>query len=185
MPQTAASNPGGGISVFGGMMEGADKVAEPVVGELQGKPNAQLKSEMAEEFDFDAMNSKFEKPATLDDNAELLPQVTAYDKNVSFFDSISCEALSKRAGAQQQPDSPSAQDDKGRKAAVRQQNRALDVDTFGEGAAHYNPRHMNGRRGGRGRSNGRGGSSANRGGRSQPGAQRTWTQRAKQSEVGS
>lgn len=33
-----------------------------VVGELQSRPNAQLKSEVAEEFDFDAMNSKFEKP---------------------------------------------------------------------------------------------------------------------------
>lgn len=33
-----------------------------VVGELQSRPNAQLKNELAEEFDFDAMNSKFEKP---------------------------------------------------------------------------------------------------------------------------
>ncbi|CDJ30715.1 uncharacterized protein EMH_0060740 [Eimeria mitis] len=33
-----------------------------IVGELQSRPNMQLKNQVAEEFDFDAMNSKFEKP---------------------------------------------------------------------------------------------------------------------------
>lgn len=119
-----------------------------VVGELQGRPNAQLKSEVAEEFDFDAMNSKFEKPAVLEEAAELSAPGTAYDKNVSFFDSISCEALDKRAGAQQQQhNSGTTEDERNRRATQRQQNLALDVNTFGEGAAHYNIRHLGGRRG--------------------------------------
>ncbi|KAL8433118.1 hypothetical protein ACSSS7_004141 [Eimeria intestinalis] len=158
-----------------------------VVGELQGRPNPQLKSELAEEFDFDAMNSKFEKPAALEEASELPAPGSAYDKTLSFFDSISCEALDKRAGAQQQQQGGGgggAEDGRSRRGANRQQNHALDVDTFGEGAAHYNARHMGARRGGRGRgrgySRGGGGQGGNRGGRgggAGPSNQRHWAQR--------
>ncbi|KAL8424527.1 hypothetical protein Efla_005633 [Eimeria flavescens] len=169
------------------------RYAEPhrgVVGELQGRPNAQLKSEVAEEFDFDAMNSKFEKPAALEESAELPAAGSAYDKTVSFFDSISCEALDRRAGAQQQQQARGdAEDGRSRRAAARQQNHALDVDTFGEGAAHYNARHLGGRRGGRGRGRGYargggpGGSRGGRGGGSS--GQRNWMQRSKPQDADS
>lgn len=46
----------------GGRAEGYNEGPRGVVGELPGRPNLQLKNEVAEEFDFDAMNSKFEKP---------------------------------------------------------------------------------------------------------------------------
>ena len=121
--------------------------------------------------------------AVLEESAELPAAGTAYDKNVSFFDSISCEALDRR-GAEQQQNPGNTHDEKGRRIGQRQQNRALDVDTFGDGAAHYNPRHVGGRRGGRGRGRGfsRGGGQG-RGGRGGGGNQRNWTQRSKPQEV--
>ncbi|CDI85226.1 hypothetical protein, conserved [Eimeria praecox] len=141
-----------------------------VVGELQSRPNMQLRNEVAEEFDFDAMNSKFEKPATMGEGTEFLTTTTAYDKNVSFFDSISCEALEKRSGAsgqeqqqqqqqqqeqqQQGNEGKDQEDGRGRRPGTRQQNRALDIDTFGEGAAHFTVRYFGGRRGGRGKGRG-------------------------------
>lgn len=152
----------------GGRTEGRgggykEALHEPV-GELASRPNMQLKNEVAEEFDFDAMNSKFEKPATMGEGKEFAEPVVAYDKNLSFFDSISCEALDKRGGGagggggqdqqqQQQNEGKGPEDGRGRRLGGRQ-NRALDIDTFGEGAANFTVRYMGGRRGGRGKGRG-------------------------------
>lgn len=121
--------------------------------------------------------------AALEEGQDVPTPGQAYDKNLSFFDSISCEALDKREKQQRQQNQGGDQDEQDRRAAQRQHNRALDVDTFGEGAANPNPRYYNGRRGGRGRGRGRGGYGRDaigggRGGRG--GGPRTWNQRNKE-----
>lgn len=120
--------------------------------------------------------------AVLEDAPNLPTPGTAYDKNVSFFDSISCEALDKKEEQERRQNQGNAEDDRGgRRGSQRQNNRALDMDTFGENAAHYNMRHYHPRRGGRGR--GRGGflretgPGAGRGGRGN--GQRKWAQRGR------
>eukprot|EP00920_Eleutheroschizon_duboscqi_P007243 GHVT01016637.1.p1 GENE.GHVT01016637.1~~GHVT01016637.1.p1 ORF type:complete len:149 (+),score=36.51 GHVT01016637.1:62-448(+) len=95
------------------------------------------------------MNDKFEMPD--DPSAEsALGSIGGYNKGSSFFDSISCETLDRQSGRDDRPD--------------RQKLRALDVDTFGQAAAHARPMAV-GRRGrGGGRGGGGGGGSGGRGG---------------------
>ncbi|PFH35653.1 FFD and TFG box motifs protein [Besnoitia besnoiti] len=134
------------------------------IGELKSHPNAQLKSETAEDFDFETMNKQFAKPTSLPpeerqqmeagegagESAEesgSAEKKKPYDKNESFFDSISCEALDKQQGREERFD--------------RQKQRQLDVSTFGSQAAHYRPMQGwggvgVGRRGGRRGRGGRG-----------------------------
>ncbi|KEP66726.1 UNVERIFIED_CONTAM: FFD and TFG box motifs protein [Hammondia hammondi] len=138
------------------------------IGELKSHPNEQLKSETAQDFDFEKMNKQFAKPTSLPptertdekgrgvEGGEELgsEKKKPYDKNESFFDSISCEALDKQQGREERFD--------------RQKQRELDVSTFGSQAAHYRPLQGwggqgRGRRGGRGGRRGRGG--RGRGGR--------------------
>jgi len=98
-----------------------------------------------EDFDFESMNQKFDK-ATLEDGEvdESKPQAEKkYDKNLSFFDSLSFE----------KEKAPSGRD-----------RRQSDFETFGE-TNHNN--YYRGRGRGRGRG-GRGGYSSYRGGRYQP-----------------
>ncbi|CBZ53905.1 hypothetical protein NCLIV_036870 [Neospora caninum Liverpool] len=131
------------------------------IGELKSHPNEQLKSETAQDFDFETMNKQFAKPTSLPpaertdekgpglEGAEEfgIEKKKPYDKNESFFDSISCEALDKQQGREERFD--------------RQKQRELDVSTFGSQAAHYRPMQGwggpgRGRRGGRGGRRGRG-----------------------------
>ncbi|PHJ16009.1 ffd and tfg box motifs protein [Cystoisospora suis] len=143
----------------GGQQGGRGYHQRTPIGELKSHPNPQLKSETAEDFDFETMNKQFAKPTSLppeetaderadaggDSNNESPGEKKKpYDKNTSFFDSISCEALDKQQGREERFD--------------RQKQRQLDVSTFGSQAANYRPiQGWGGGRGRRGVGGGRGG----------------------------
>jgi len=98
-----------------------------VVGELAAQPNNSLKTQVAEEFDFDTANSKFDRsdkatPAEGSDDPK------GYSKETSFFDNISCEALESKNGTNRRVD--------------RDRQRELDTQTFGPMAAR--PRYRRG-----------------------------------------
>jgi len=95
------------------------------VGELVPEDNADAKKEFAEEFDYGASNDKFakDKVTTIEDVDGLedrLKPLEGYDKNKSFFDSISCEATERSADGQD------------RVKVDRDKARQFDKETFGD-----------------------------------------------------
>lgn len=119
---------------------GMNANSKNIVGELTAQPNNSLKTQVAQAFDFEEANQKFEK----DKIAEAEGVVKgAYDKNQSFFDNISCETLNRQHGRDSKID--------------REKQRELDTETFGPAAAlSRGPRYYRrgyrrpGMRGGRG-----------------------------------
>lgn len=93
------------------------------VGELVPEDNAEAKKEFAEEFDYGASNDKFAKvtdnPEGKDGFEESLKPLEGYNKNKSFFDSISCEATERSS-------------DNVRQKMDREKARQFDKETFGD-----------------------------------------------------
>jgi len=117
----AASGSGLGAS-FGGASRSGGAVSGVPVGELQPEENAEVKKNVAEDFDVNAANDKFAKLSTVDgvegfeDRLKPLP---GYNKATSFFDSISCEATERPADFE-------------RPKVDREKAREFDKETFGD-----------------------------------------------------
>eukprot|EP01056_Protomagalhaensia_sp_Gyna25_P000518 Protomagalhaensia_sp_Gyna_25__517@NODE_1243_length_2030_cov_1027_465093_g991_i0_p1_GENE_NODE_1243_length_2030_cov_1027_465093_g991_i0NODE_1243_length_2030_cov_1027_465093_g991_i0_p1_ORF_typecomplete_len335_score41_90LSM14/PF12701_7/7_6e28FDF/PF09532_10/0_74FDF/PF09532_10/1_3e10SMATX/PF14438_6/0_038_NODE_1243_length_2030_cov_1027_465093_g991_i07331737 len=109
---------GGG---FGGRGRGGSLAAKTVVGELTAQPNSSLKTQVAQAFNFEESNSKFEKDKLAAEGGVVPKTGGAYDKNQSFFDNISCETLNRQHGRDSKVD--------------REKQRELDTETFGPAAA--------------------------------------------------
>eukprot|EP01055_Gregarina_sp_Pseudo9_P004804 Gregarina_sp_Pseudo_9__4803@NODE_501_length_2691_cov_281_032051_g472_i0_p1_GENE_NODE_501_length_2691_cov_281_032051_g472_i0NODE_501_length_2691_cov_281_032051_g472_i0_p1_ORF_typecomplete_len360_score70_97LSM14/PF12701_7/1_3e28FDF/PF09532_10/1_4e04FDF/PF09532_10/0_076FDF/PF09532_10/1_5e10SMATX/PF14438_6/0_0086Toxin_9/PF02819_15/0_37_NODE_501_length_2691_cov_281_032051_g472_i0721082 len=110
----------GGVSRGGfgrGGRGGMNVNSKNIVGELTAQPNNSLKTQVAQAFDFEENNQKFEK----DKIAEAEGVKGAYDKTQSFFDNISCETLNRQHGRDSKVD--------------REKQRELDTETFGPAAA--------------------------------------------------
>jgi len=93
-----------------------------LVGELQPEENAEVKKELAEDFDVAAANKKFDKVSGVEDTDGLedrLKPLAGYDKAKSFFDSISCEATERPAESE-------------RPKIDREKAREFDKETFGD-----------------------------------------------------
>jgi len=93
-----------------------------VVGELHAQPNSSLTTQVAEAFDFQEQNEKFDKsnlPAEATGDQHVAS--VKYDKTTSFFDHISCETLDKKDGRSSRVD--------------RTEQRKVDQETFGVAAA--------------------------------------------------
>ena len=123
--------------------------------------NETQQDRFAEEFDFEASNTKLDKEklaqefqevkgdvaevaitSSTDDDKPISKQV--YDKESSFFDTISCEAL-ERAGMDHKPR---------RTPEEYEQQRKQDIETFGQANYDQRRRYRGGYRG-RGRGRGR------------------------------
>ncbi|CAE7358892.1 sum2, partial [Symbiodinium pilosum] len=104
------------------------------VGELLPEDNATTKRECAGDFDLDAANKRFEK-LEKDESGEAvdLRPLEGYDKQRSFFDSISCEAT-ERAGTSE------------RQKIDREKAREFDRETFGDTRRPPRPTGGKGRR---------------------------------------
>eukprot|EP01054_Gregarina_sp_Poly1_P011521 Gregarina_sp_Poly_1__11520@NODE_999_length_5423_cov_682_617625_g701_i0_p2_GENE_NODE_999_length_5423_cov_682_617625_g701_i0NODE_999_length_5423_cov_682_617625_g701_i0_p2_ORF_typecomplete_len342_score38_21LSM14/PF12701_7/1_1e28FDF/PF09532_10/1_1e04FDF/PF09532_10/0_083FDF/PF09532_10/9e11SMATX/PF14438_6/0_0077_NODE_999_length_5423_cov_682_617625_g701_i041465171 len=107
----------GGRGGFRGGRGGVSVNSKNIVGELSAQPNNSLKTQVAQAFDFEENNQKFEK----DKIAEAEGVKGAYDKTQSFFDNISCETLNRQHGRDSKVD--------------REKQRELDTETFGAAAA--------------------------------------------------
>lgn len=88
-----------------------------------------------DEYDFSSANAKFSRDG-LDSEVQAAP---VYDKKSSFFDSISSEASDRGEGG----------GGRGRGREIRNQERTMNYETFGEDLAFRNNRGRG--RGGRGR----------------------------------
>jgi protein LSM14 len=97
-----------------------------VVGELSAQPNNSLKQQVADAFDFEQANTKFAKDPADVPSAAGAP--AAYNRETSFFDNISCEALSRKNQVNSN-------------RVDREKQRELDTETFGPGAAASNLRY--------------------------------------------
>lgn len=86
------------------------------VGELLPEANAQVKTQVADDFDVEAANAKMEKVTDEGDKAKPL---SGYNKSSSFFDNISCEATDRAAESE-------------RPKVDREKARQYDRDTFGD-----------------------------------------------------
>eukprot|EP01053_Blabericola_migrator_P007299 Blabericola_migrator_1__7298@NODE_3710_length_1562_cov_792_458863_g676_i1_p1_GENE_NODE_3710_length_1562_cov_792_458863_g676_i1NODE_3710_length_1562_cov_792_458863_g676_i1_p1_ORF_typecomplete_len406_score41_67LSM14/PF12701_7/1_4e27FDF/PF09532_10/4_5e12Mfp3/PF04202_13/0_021Mfp3/PF04202_13/1_8e04Mfp3/PF04202_13/3_2e03Mfp3/PF04202_13/1_8e04SMATX/PF14438_6/0_069_NODE_3710_length_1562_cov_792_458863_g676_i11421218 len=122
--------PGGGRGYgrIGGGRGGMNNsnASKNIVGELTAQPNNSLKTQVAQAFDFEEANQKFEKEKVAVEGAAEGSGVAtaakgAYDKNTSFFDNISCETLNRQHGRDSKID--------------REKQRELDTETFGPAAA--------------------------------------------------
>lgn len=115
------------------------KMSRTIVGELSAQPNSSLKQQVADAFDFEQANTKFSKDdiaaaklkqatAGGDPLEQVVTTTGAYSKEKSFFDSISCEALTRKQGG------PTNRID-------REKQRELDSETFGAAAISAGPRY--------------------------------------------
>lgn len=154
----------------------------PHRGRGRGRGNARdNKTKFTEDFDFETSNAKFNKEdieqellkvlnkvkikddnndviiekaqdieeKDQDDSAPLPSPDKFYDRSKSFFDNISCEAMAPVGKTEEEP------------VMTRRQEKTLNCETFGRGAANFRPGYFRGRgrgrgRGGRGRGRGRG-----------------------------
>lgn len=114
---------------------GSNYSSKRVVGELKAQLNQSLKEQLDAAFDFEAGHKLFEKvapqsnaSAATGDQKENEGGATnntttiapGYNRETSFFDTISCEALDRQSGVDTRVD--------------RQKQRALDTVTFGNSA---------------------------------------------------